>query len=157
MEVWIVNKQAYQSMRKIFGHRKATEKIRTQILFVSPYGSITVPDVDPGPGLKFCAARIGDDKFYQEGYWANWGPKPSDEDPDVFVVPVALRPYMEGWCNNWSVIIDGDFVITESGVIVLDVQNMFAWEGYVRPGKRDAGFDRRRLEKSAKELKVLFP
>lgn len=33
--------------------------------------------------------------------------------------------------------------------------DMFAWEGYSRPGKRDANFDRWRLEKSAAALKTM--
>lgn len=150
-----MNKQAQKSMIKVFGRLKFVEKIRTEILFVHPYGDITVPDIQLGPGLYLCAARIGDDKFFEDGYWANWGPKPSDDDPDVFIVPVALKPYAVDMCGNWARVIYGDFVTTESGVIVLDVSNMFAWEGYTRPGKRDANFDRRRLEQSATILKSM--
>ena len=150
-----MNQQAQKSMIKAFGRLKSVEKIRTEILFVHPYGDITVPDIQLGLSLYLCAARIGDDKFFEDGYWANWGPKPSDDDPDVFIVPVALKPYAVDMCGNWARVTCGDFVMTESGVIVLDVPNMFAWEGYTRPGKRDAGFDRRRLEQSATILKSM--
>lgn len=150
-----MNKQVKKSMERAFGKRKFVEGIRTEILFVHPYGDITVPSIDIGPGIYLCAARIPDDKFFQEGYWANWGPKPSDDDSDVFVVPVALKPYAVDMCSNWARVLYGEFVTTESGVIVLDVPDMFAWEGYSRPGKRDANFDRRRLEKSAAALKTM--
>lgn len=147
--------QSKMSMEKAFGKVKSVEKIRTEILFVRPYGGITVPNIDLGPGLYLCAARIGDDKFFNDGYWANWGPAPSDDDPDVFIVPVALKPYAVTMYNLWSRVDYGDFITTESGVIVLDVLNMSTWEGYTRPGKRDANFDRRRLEKSAEALKMI--
>lgn len=150
-----MDKQSQRSMIEVFGKLKSVEKIRTEILFVRPYGNIMVPDIPLGPGLYLCAARIGDDRFFEDGYWANWGPKLSDDDPDVFIVPVALKPYAVGVCVNWARVIYGDFVTTESGAIVLDVPNVSAWEGYVRPGKRDANFDRQRLETSAMILKSM--
>ena len=142
-------------MEAAFGKAKKTEIIRTEILFRLPYGDIAVPDIALGQGLRFCVARMPDEDFYEGAYWVSYGPKPSDGDPDVFVVPVTLEPYQETWAEIWQRVMSGCFVTTESGVIVLDVGSMFAWEGYERPGKRNYGFDRRRLEKSAAALKAM--
>lgn len=150
-----VNAKTTRVVTSVFGKIRMIETIRTDLLFVFPYGDITVPDIELGGDLRFCAVRVPDDNFYEGCYWANYGPKPTDGDPDVFVLPVVIKPWAECMCANWARVVRGDFVTTESGVIVLDVDSLFAWEGYDRPGKRNYNFDRRRLEKSAVALKVL--
>ena len=150
-----MNKRDEKAVSSVFGAIRKTEMIRTQILLAHPYGDITVPDVKLREGQYLMVARAPDDKFFEGAYWANYGPKPSDDDPDAFVVPVLVKSYMAGWFNNWQHVTYGDFVTTASGVIVLDVQDSFAWEGYQRPGKRDYNYDRRRLAMSAAALKSL--
>lgn len=150
-----MNARTKKVMEAAFGKARSVEGIRTSILFKRPYGDISVPDIKLGAELKLCVARAPDEKFYEECYWASYGPKPSDDDPDVFVVPVVIKPYDLSMCDNWAQVCDGKFITTDSGVIVLDVRSLWAWEGYSLPGKRDYNFDRRRLEKSAAALKAL--
>ena len=150
-----MNVKAQRVMQSVFGKVKQIERIRTNILFVKPYGSITVPDVELGMGLGLYVARVPDAEFYEGAYWASYGPKPCDENPDLFVVPVFVKPYAQTLCDNWAIVTSGSFLTTTSGVIVLDADGVFAWEGYNRPNKRDYNYDRRRLEKSAAALKAL--
>lgn len=151
-----MNKRNRNIMDKGFGDEVLSERIRTEILFTLPYGSISVPDVDLGGDFLFCAARVPCESFYERRYWASDGPKPSDEDPGVFIVPVCIRPSDLELCDNWARICRGKFITTRSGVIVLDTSNVFAWEGYSNSCARDYNYDRRRLDKSAKELSLLF-
>lgn len=144
-------------IERLFGKIRAYEPARTTLLVCRPYGDITVPDTQMRKGVALCVARAPDEKFYENGYWANWGPKPSDNDPDVFVIPVAASNYnmINLGMGNWQQVLGGDFITTASGVIVLHAISIFAWEGYRRPGKRDYNFDKRRLEKSFTALKQL--
>lgn len=139
----------------IFGKIRLIEKIRTNILFVRPYGNITIPDISFRNDLKFCVTRMPDKSFYEKAYWACYGPKPSDSDPNAFLVPIVTKPCANNVIDNWAMVNEGDFLTTESGVIVLDVLSLWAWEGYELPNKRDYTFDRRRLETSATTLKTL--
>lgn len=153
-----MNKRIKSVIERMFGRIKKTERIRTQLLFVRPYGTITVPEIDLGGVLQLCCVRVPDDAFFEGSYWANYGPKPSDDDPNVFIAPVFLRPYarpcLDSYC--WQCVTYGDFLTTESGVVILDAPNIFAWEGYERPKtKIDYNFDRRRLEKSQAALMAL--
>lgn len=146
-----------KSVEELFGKTSLVEDIRTSVLVCAPYGDITVPDIKTVRGVAMCVARAPDEEFFQDGYYATWGPDPSDSDPDAFVVPIVLSNYMMEILKTgcWQQVIHGWFVTTESGVIVLDVTKLFAWEGYGIPKKRDYNFDRHRLNKSASALKTL--
>lgn len=146
------DKMAVESM---FGKATKSEKVRTSLLFTKPYGSITVPDVGFDKAFVLCVARVPDEKFYQLGYWHVDGPRPSDDDPDAFIVPVVVSVGQRDFLGNWQRVAHGEFVTTRSGVVVLDAQGIFAWEGYAVPGKRDYGFDKRRLERSFDALRRL--
>lgn len=151
-----MNKSDMNIMDKCFGYECSRERIRTNILFTFPYGPISVPDVEPGGNFFFCAARVPCEAFYERECWASHGPKPSDEDTGVFIVPVNIRPFDIGLCDNWARIDMGRFITTRSGVVVLEAQRVSPWEGYSVPKARDYNYDRRRLDKSSVELKLLF-
>lgn len=146
------NKRVVES---VFGDVCHVENIRTEILFTFPHGEISVPDIEQAAGLRFCVTRVPDDEFYNDCHWASYGPKLSDNAANIFVVPCVIKPWMEIMLGNWGRVLKGKFVTTASGVIVLDVGDMSAWEGYELPGKRDYDFDRRRLEKSVAALNTL--
>lgn len=148
-----MNAKNRQAMVAAFGEVRLVEDVRTEILFTFPYGDISVPSLDLDAGLQLLVARVPDEEFYTGCYWANYGPKPCDSDSNIFVIPCVTKPWMEVMLDNWARVLSGKFVTTESGIIILDVDSLFAWEGYERPGKRDYDFDRRRLEKSAAALK----
>lgn len=150
-----MNARNRQIMESVFGEQTATEDIRTDILFVRPYGNISIPNVELDGGLCFCVVRVPDDEFFTGFHWSSYGPAPSDDDPDAFVIPVILPSYMTHQCDNWSRVTDGKFITTKSGVIVLDIRDIATWEGYDKPVNRDYNFDRRHLERSVAALKTL--
>lgn len=150
-----MDKRTREAVEAAFGRAVATERIRTHVLFARPYGGVTVPDVKLGGGLGLYVARVPDGKFLEGRCWSGFGTKPSDGDPDLFVVPAAVGPGAEGRLRGWAQVCAGRFVTTCSGVVVLDVLDLFGWEGCPLPGKRDYGFDRHRLGKSAAALKAL--
>lgn len=150
-----MNTREKRAVESIFGKVTDEESVRTNVLITKPYGSITVPEIELDRSFMLCVARAPDEKFYQLGYWHVDGPKPSDDDPDAFIVPVVVSVGIRDLLSNWQQVVRGEFVTTKSGVIVLDAQRIFAWEGYATPGKRDYSFDRHRLEKSFEALQRL--
>ena len=149
-----MNIKEREAIEAAFGRIKKIEAIRTNILFVPPYGDISIPDISLPMGLDWYVARVPDEKFFKDCYWASYGPRPSDDDSDVFVVPILTKPWMTCMLSTWVQIRSGNFILTDSGVIVLDANSIFAWEGYSRPETRAYKFDRTRLEKSVVALKM---
>lgn len=152
-----MNAENRRAMEAVFGEAKLVEDIRTEILFTQLRGGIFTLNTPLGAGLGLYVARVPDAEFYTGRHWASCGPtvRNDDDDGDTFVVPCVIRPGVGFLCERWARVLNGRFVTTESGVVVLDINGMTAWEGYTCPGKRDYAFDRRRLEKSAAALKMM--